>query len=259
LGLPNLVPLKPVFGADDDTEDLDPDFFTADDDFATEETEAWTEEDEKELAQFATGRKRGGGGRLLIGLALFATLIFLPLSLLALSYLQPKSPALLPVVPEATEIVEAVETKENIKDETTETETETITVTDELTDTAKVKVEPVAPKEQEANPSPAKAIKTPQTPKSAAAMGTRSVSGWIKEGWRLVDSGGHTKAAKSFRQALDLDPSHFEANYGYGYAMLKQGDPAEARHYLCIASGSNDRSTQTEVLAILRRNGMSCN
>ena len=90
--------------------------------------------------------------------------------------------------------------------------------------------------------------------KTAAVTSKRLIS----QGWNLVES-SPSKAAKSFRLALDRNAGDYEANYGYGYAMLKQGDPIEARHYLCIASGSSNRETQREVLAVLKRNEMVCN
>ena len=138
------------------------------------------------------------------------------------------------------------------------TDVEDIVVVEVPNDSAPTKpsiaAAPMPPKEKPAQP---KAKPKPETSKPSVPK-SKSRRDFIDAGWNLVES-NPGRAAKSFRQALELNRGDFEANYGYGYAMLKQGDPAEARHYLCIASGSNDKETQREVLAVLGRNGMSCN
>jgi hypothetical protein len=57
---------------------------------------------------------------------------------------------------------------------------------------------------------------------------------------------------------LASNPRDFEANYGYGYALLQQGQYAKARPYLCKALPSPDVTIQREVSAMLRTHDLAC-
>jgi outer membrane biosynthesis protein TonB len=251
---------------DEDTEEMERNFF-ADDAFdaPTEDTDMWTQEDELELEQFASGRKRYSGILWVAGAALLLGLILVPVGMIGLRYTG---------TPETVTPADTVEPLNNAKETP-------------ATDPPKEEAEPQAEPKSEPEPTTAlsnsEGVKEPQTagmvtpkpepspepiPKVAPKPKAKPVAkskpkassrkALIDAGWGQVET-NPSRAAKSFRQALDLNQGDYEANYGYGYAMLKQGDPDEAKHYLCMASGSSSRETQREVLAVLSRNGMTCN
>ena len=79
----------------------------------------------------------------------------------------------------------------------------------------------------------------------------------VKRGWDNLDS--NAGAAKtSFRQALDKQPAHAEANYGYGYLLLQEGNASGARSYLCKAMTSSDVDTRNEVTGVMGAANLSC-
>ncbi len=49
-----------------------------------------------------------------------------------------------------------------------------------------------------------------------------------------------------------------EANYGYGYALLKAGRKNDALTYLCAAHGGSDATLQSEIGGILAVANLSC-
>ena len=89
----------------------------------------------------------------------------------------------------------------------------------------------------------------PPPPSGPAAM--------VKAGWAAVDS-DPGKAEDLFAQALALAPGHSDANYGYGYVLLKRGAAAEAEAPLCSALASGTPQSQREIRALLSKNSMSC-
>lgn len=79
----------------------------------------------------------------------------------------------------------------------------------------------------------------------------------LDRGWsQVVDA--PEAAAESFRRALDLEPGDAEANYGYGYALLRQGDPSRAKPFLCQAQQGGDIEVTRDVQALLAQNGLTC-
>ena len=92
LGLPGTQKNEDLFKSmsDDDTEELERNFFTEDNaEFPTEETELWTEEDENALAQFASGRRRKGFGLAVGGLLILAAIILIPIGVVLVTYAPP--------------------------------------------------------------------------------------------------------------------------------------------------------------------------
>jgi Flp pilus assembly protein TadD len=65
-------------------------------------------------------------------------------------------------------------------------------------------------------------------------------------------------AAELFAEALEVRPGDHEANYGYGYAMVRAGNVAAARSYLCRAQGASDIEIRREVASLLERNALTC-
>lgn len=79
----------------------------------------------------------------------------------------------------------------------------------------------------------------------------------LERGWNVVDTDPST-AAGHFQRALDLKPSHPEANYGYGYALLEQGNASGAKPFLCAALSGSDVEMQRDVTSLLANNQLSC-
>jgi predicted Zn-dependent protease len=79
----------------------------------------------------------------------------------------------------------------------------------------------------------------------------------VTQGWNTADS-DPSRARTLFGEALEKQPGHHEANYGYGYALLKMGKADDAKSYLCRAKSSRDIDIQREVSGLLERNGLSC-
>ncbi|MEZ4236604.1 MAG: tetratricopeptide repeat protein [Myxococcota bacterium] len=67
-----------------------------------------------------------------------------------------------------------------------------------------------------------------------------------------------SKAGALFREALELQPDHDEANYGYGYIMLMQNRRAEATAHLCRARSSSDPEIRTDVTGLIDHNALKC-
>ena len=64
-------------------------------------------------------------------------------------------------------------------------------------------------------------------------------------------------AAEHFRAALDQRPGDPDATYGYGYALLRLGQPDRARVYLCQAQAAGGPSTR-EIRGLMRTHGLAC-
>lgn len=276
LGLPSMdsLPSSSTLGAplEEETEEIvKEEFYETDFDFPDEDTELWTEEDELALEQFNNERRRNNGVLWAFGGLVLIGIVLIPIGLIGLPYLSPGTPDPKTITKDAPE--QTIVTDANEK---AVPATEDANVLPEPPTAGEAKPDAPAPEvdttpvlsptkdevvERQPEPPPEKP-KVKVEPKIEAPVQsvpkTKSRREFIEAGWNLVES-NPGRAAKSFRQALELNRGDFEANYGYGYAMLKQGDPAEAQHYLCIASGSGDKETQREVLAVLGRNGMNCN
>ena len=110
--------------------------------------------------------------------------------------------------------------------------------------------EPVEEPEPEPEPEPDPEPEPEPAPKpTASRFDTLIAAGWSQAG------SDPNKAAGTFQQALAIKPSHHEANYGYGYALLKQGDAAGATPHLCIAVGGPDGR---DVRSLMKRNNLTC-
>ncbi len=103
----------------------------------------------------------------------------------------------------------------------------------------------VEPEDPEPPPKP-----PPPKPKAP------SVSGLVAKGWNQMSN--PTAAAATFQKALNMKASHPEANYGYGYALLEQGNIADAKPYLCTANAGNDRDTTRETTSLLSKHSLTC-
>jgi len=110
-----------------------------------------------------------------------------------------------------------------------------------------VTVEP----EDEPEPEPEPKPKPPPKPK------VTSLKGLIDKGWNQVGK-SPTKAAATFQQALAKNAAHPEANYGYGYALLQQGNKTGAKPYLCRAVVGDDIATKRDVTSLLSNNSLTC-
>ena len=79
----------------------------------------------------------------------------------------------------------------------------------------------------------------------------------MEQGWNSVDN-NPAGAADLFKQALDVSSTNSEANYGYGYAKLLQGDPTTAKRHMCKALPGVDEATKREIRGMLNRNNLAC-
>jgi hypothetical protein len=112
--------------------------------------------------------------------------------------------------------------------------------------TGTVSVEPEDEPEPEPEPEPA-----PVAPK------VTSLRGLLDRGWTQVAT-NPAAAASTFQKALNMNASNPEANYGYGYALLEQGNTAGANPYLCRAVAGNDIDTQRDVAPMLTKHSLTC-
>ncbi|MEZ4323512.1 MAG: tetratricopeptide repeat protein [Myxococcota bacterium] len=112
---------------------------------------------------------------------------------------------------------------------------------------------PVAP----AAPAPAKPAPAPAAPEPAEAPAPAGAGSLVRKGWGAFDR-SPAEAEGFFRDALAIQPGHADANYGYGYALLKQGRATEATPYLCKAQQTGDAEIARDIRALLTHNGLSC-
>ncbi|HMV65886.1 MAG TPA: tetratricopeptide repeat protein, partial [Myxococcota bacterium] len=78
----------------------------------------------------------------------------------------------------------------------------------------------------------------------------------IELGWKTVER-DPSAAAAAFQAALRDQPNDPDANYGYGYALLKLGDRDRAVPWLCRAR-NGDAATRREVAGLLQTHGLTC-
>ena len=107
--------------------------------------------------------------------------------------------------------------------------------------------------EPENNPEPEPETKPTPPPKPKAP----SLRNQLDAGWAKVGSNPKA-AASSFQTAIGMNPKHPEANYGYGYALLAQGDILGAKPYLCVAKAGNDIETKRDVTSMLKKHDLTC-
>lgn len=110
------------------------------------------------------------------------------------------------------------------------------------------------PKETTAKASPPKETSEPKP------SGGQSVSKLVDKAWDAVDRGSLSSAATTFQSALSQDPNHTDANYGYGYVLLKQGRKDDAKRHLCKAlqTAGGDPTVTRDVNGLLSANGLTC-
>lgn len=118
--------------------------------------------------------------------------------------------------------------------------------------------EPPAETEQDqvaAEPPPAAQEAPPEAkPKKAAPKKQKSP---LERGWDQVDS-NPSAAILSFEKALAQDPESLDANYGYGYALLKVGNRERARQHLCKAGAKATGADKIDIDGILTRSQLTC-
>jgi hypothetical protein len=92
----------------------------------------------------------------------------------------------------------------------------------------------------------------PEKPVSAAKL--------IDRGWQAVDRGDLVSAGSSFQKALGAAPDNADANYGYGYVLLKQGQNDLAARHLCRARSiaGDDSDIGREANGMLQASGLTC-
>jgi len=79
----------------------------------------------------------------------------------------------------------------------------------------------------------------------------------IDQGWSVMNS-NTAQASRVFEQALDLNASDPDANFGFGYARALLGDLAGARPHLCKALAAGGGDTKREAQAVLNSHELSC-
>lgn len=107
-------------------------------------------------------------------------------------------------------------------------------------------------------PSPKAAPVVTEAPKAAPEPKPRKSRFQIlvDQGWSSVESDPKA-AATSFAAAINIQPDAADANYGLGYALLKQGSKAQAAEYLCRAR-LGDLGTRREITGLLQRHNLGC-
>jgi tetratricopeptide (TPR) repeat protein len=78
----------------------------------------------------------------------------------------------------------------------------------------------------------------------------------VDAGWNYVEK-NPASAAEHFRKALAIRPSNADANYGYGYALLKLGRQEAATTHLCAAR-IGGVSIQREIAGLLAEHRLTC-
>ncbi|MCB9687452.1 MAG: tetratricopeptide repeat protein [Alphaproteobacteria bacterium] len=66
------------------------------------------------------------------------------------------------------------------------------------------------------------------------------------------------EAQRSFRSALDIDPTNEEAAYGMGYTLLLQGKNAEATPWLCRVRNSRNAEIRQDATGMIAARQLSC-
>jgi hypothetical protein len=120
---------------------------------------------------------------------------------------------------------------------------------------AEVEAEPTTEPAVAPEPTP---VSLPVVAPQPAARPTRpSRQALIDRGWSSVEN-DPLAAAAAFDRAMAERPSDAEANYGYGYSLVRQGNPQAATFYLCRSLAGANTETRREVAALLGRNGLTC-
>ncbi len=117
--------------------------------------------------------------------------------------------------------------------------------------------EPTAPSEPEPAEAPEPAEPEPEPAPAPAPSGGSKVRSLVEQGWNSFDSDPELARGR-FEAALAIDPNHADANYGYGYALLKQGQATASVPYLCRAQRTGDAESARDIRALLSQNGLSC-
>ena len=119
---------------------------------------------------------------------------------------------------------------------------------------------PSKPAPEPATPASAETAKAepPAKPAPAApeADPPDAMGRLVDQGWSQVES-DPAAARKAFQQVLDQDPSHDEANYGFGYSLLMESHP-DASKYLCKARRASDPDVRQDVVGLIVTYSLSC-
>ena len=90
------------------------------------------------------------------------------------------------------------------------------------------------------------------TPVAAEEKTPSDPSELVNKGWKSIDKSRFKEAVTRFQEVLSTDARHAEANYGMGYALIKQGKSTEAGQYLCTAYEKVAGDTSPEAVGIFR-------
>ena len=118
---------------------------------------------------------------------------------------------------------------------------------------------PTPPPTPRPDPVPAQPRPDPvpaPAPAPEPAPSGNNLSRLVDQGWSLVDA-DPASAVGYFQQALAISSTDAEANYGFGYSKMLQGDMDSARTHMCKAIGDED--LKAEITSILSGKRLSCN
>jgi len=115
--------------------------------------------------------------------------------------------------------------------------------------------EPAQPQPEPAQPQPEPAQPQPQ-PAPAQPQGP-SVGSLISQGWARADD-DPAQAMASFEAAVQRAPNNAEANYGYGYTLLKLDRTQDALGPLCRARNTTQADILQDVNGLLAARQLAC-
>ena len=75
-----------------------------------------------------------------------------------------------------------------------------------------------------------------------------------------MDHAEYATALTGFRTLLETNPGNIEAEYGFGYALLKNQDPTGAQDHLCRArrGAAAETALRREIDGLLETNALTC-
>jgi hypothetical protein len=106
-------------------------------------------------------------------------------------------------------------------------------------------------------PKPAPPSTAPKPAPSPAPATGGSAGALAKRGWEVADT-NPSEAEKLFIQALGVEPTHDDANYGYGYLLLQRNKVVESAPYLCRARRSKAADIRQDVNGLIASHGVAC-
>jgi cell division septation protein DedD len=111
--------------------------------------------------------------------------------------------------------------------------------------------------EPEPEPAPEPEPEPEPEPTESAPESRSRIASLVEQGWNRFDSDPAYSRGR-FEAALAIDPNHADANYGYGYALLRQGQATASTPYLCRAQRTGDAESARDIRALMSQNGLSC-